>query len=177
MKECGATFTRKSSLYWDLDVCDLAAVILDYVLVWFFFYFFAVPILNKLISYPSSLPVSALIACSAGMLKVTQGSADLFAFMRCSVCWERVSFDVQGCQLGSRKHLTCRCQLGPKPSLRTHTYTHTHRIPHKHSWPSPRPPAACCIMKTVKVEEGKSVLCCYRCCCYLKPCSGAQHLI
>lgn len=90
-----------------------------------YFSFFGVPILNKLISYPSSLPVSALVACSAGMLKVTQGSADLFAFMRCSVCWERVSFDVQGCQLGSRKHLTCRCQLGPKPSLRTHTYTHT----------------------------------------------------
>lgn len=89
------------------------------------FFFFLYVHFNKLILYPSSLLVSVLIACSAGMLKVTQGSADLFAFMRRSVCWERGVLTYRGCQLGSREHLTCRCQLGPKPSLRTHTHPNT----------------------------------------------------
>lgn len=112
---------------------------------------------NKLILYPSSPPVSILIACSTGMLKVTQGSGRLIRIHALLRLLGTGSFDVQGCQLGSREHLTCRCQLGPKPSLRTRTHTHT--LAHKHSRPSPRPPAVCCIMKTVKVEEGKSVFC------------------
>lgn len=101
-------------------------------------FFFLYVHFNKLILYPSSPPVSILIACSAGMLKVTQGSADLFAFMRRSVCRERGLFDVQECQLGSREHLTCRCQLGPKPSLRTHAHTHTHTHTHVNTHDLPR---------------------------------------
>lgn len=85
-------------------------------------YFFYVHF-NKLIFPPALLSP----ACSVGMLKVTQGSADLFAFMRRSVCWERGVLTYRGCQLGSREHLTCRCQLGPKTFPQdSHTHTHTH---------------------------------------------------
>lgn len=36
------------------------------------------------------------------------------------------SFDVQRCQLGSREHLTCWCQLGPKTFPQdSHAHTHT----------------------------------------------------
>lgn len=49
---------------------------------------FCVSILINWFFMPPVPPISVLIACSSGMLKVTQGLVDLFAFMRRSVCWE-----------------------------------------------------------------------------------------
>lgn len=64
------------------------------------------------------------------------------------------SFDVQGCQPGSREHLTCWCQLGPKPSPRTHTHAQAHARTFCTSALATFPEASSCLLYNEDSDSG-----------------------